>query len=332
MIVAAARARVLGSMAARRLFSSSVRHGQETWGFVGLGRMGWPMAKNLRAKIPANDIMIVHDINHDLAQKFAAEFKSGVTVAEGYQDVARDSETVFTVLPEASHVKNVFQGLLHPQLPSLDKQRLFIDCSTIDPVSSREVARAVHHTDRGIFVDAPMSGGVVGAEAATLTFMLGAPDHLVDRVTQILQRLGSRTVHCGEQGLGLSAKLANNYLLAISNIATAEAMNLGVKMGLDPNVLAGLINASSGRCWSSEINNPVPGVVADSPASKGYIGGFGVGLMKKDLGLAVDAAKEAEAVLKLDGVAQEIYEELEAGEGFKGKDFSVVYKQLSEAE
>lgn len=210
-----------------------------------------------------------------------------------------------------------------------NSDRLFIDCSTIDPASSREVANAVHTTKQGQFVDAPMSGGVVGATAGTLTFMLGAPENLVPKVESILLNMGKKVLHCGSQGAGLSGKLANNYLLAINNIATAEAMNLGIKWGLDPKVLGNLINVSTGRCWPSEINNPVAGVVQNAPASRDYSGGFGISLMKKDLGLAIKAANEAGARLELGDRAREVYDAAEATEECKGRDFSVVYRYLT---
>lgn len=168
----------------------------------------------------------------------------------------------------------------------------------------------------------------MGATAGTLTFMLGCPESYVDRATLILSMMGKRVLHCGEQGAGLSAKLANNYLLAVNNIATAEAMNLGIKWGLDPKVLANIINVSTGKCWPSEVNNPVAGVVEGSPAGRGYSGGFGIALMKKDLNLAILAAQEAGAKLELGDRAKEVYEAACLDERFKGKDFSVVYKYL----
>jgi 3-hydroxyisobutyrate dehydrogenase-like beta-hydroxyacid dehydrogenase len=213
---------------------------------------------------------------------------------------------------------------------------LFIDCSTIDPLTSREVAKLVKshaHQSRSPtghgdadFVDAPMSGGTVGAGAGTLTFMVGAEKELMARVEPILLLMGKKVWHMGPQGTGLSGKLANNYALAINNIAAAEAMNLGVKYGIEPKALADLINSATGKSWPSEINNPVPGVLENSPSSKEYAGGFGVSLMKKDLRLAVAAAKEAGARLELAEKATEVYDETE--KGFKGKDFSVVYQYL----
>lgn len=180
-----------------------------------------------------------------------------------------------------------------------------------------------------------MSGGVVGARAATLTFMLGCPSHnnngngkLVARVKPILHLMGKKVVHLGDSGMGLAGKLANNYLLAISNIATAEAMNLGVRLGLDPVQLADLINGSSGQCWSSSVNNPVESISPGAPAEKNFEGGFSVGLMRKDLGLAIKAARESGAELELAKRAEEVYEHVEDVE--KGKDFSVVYRWLGE--
>jgi len=148
----------------------------------------------------------------------------------------------------------------------------------------------------------------------------------VKRVTPILQLMGAKVIHMGEQGAGLSGKLANNYLLAVSNIATAEAMNLGLRWGLDPHVLGELINGSSGRCWASEVNNPVAGVSPGAPAEKDYEGGFGIELMKKDLRLAMEEARRVGAKVEMGERAGDVYKDVEMAE--KGKDFSVVYRWL----
>jgi 3-hydroxyisobutyrate dehydrogenase len=209
--------------------------------------------------------------------------------------------------------------------------RLFIDCSTIDPSSSKGVADMVYSSGVGHFVDAPMSGGVVGARAGTLSFMFGASSksaRLVERVQSVLLLMGKKAWHMGQQGAGVSGKLANNYILAINNIATAEAMNLGIRWGLDPKVLADMINSSTGRCWPSEVNNPVPGVVETSPASRGYAGGFGISLMKKDLSLAIAAAQESGTPLELAAAAQSVYNAAEVA--YRDKDFSVIYKYLQD--
>lgn len=221
--------------------------------------------------------------------------------------------------------------MLEPQTLRKDgtaQERLFIDCSTIDPMTSQSVAELAHSSGQGKFVDAPMSGGVVGAQAGTLTFMIGAAPELVERATEILSMMGRRVLHLGKQGSGLHGKLANNYLLALNNIATAEAMNMGIKWGLDPKALAGMINISTGKCWPSEVNNPVPGVIEGSPASRGYEGGFGVGLANKDLKLALQAAKEAGVTIGLGEHARDIYDGAEADPKCRGKDFSVIYRYL----
>lgn len=172
-----------------------------------------------------------------------------------------------------------------------------------------------------------MSGGVVGARAGSLTFMIGCEPEMVSQVEKILLLMGKKVWHLGAQGAGLSGKLANNYALAINNIGAAEAMNLGLKWGLDPKSLGNLLNSSTGRSWPIEVNNPVPGVVETAPASRDYDGGFGVSLMKKDLKLAIRAAEEVGARLELAKKAKEVYESVERD--YKGKDFSVVYRWLS---
>ncbi|KAI1079155.1 putative 3-hydroxyisobutyrate dehydrogenase G6G8.5 [Whalleya microplaca] len=315
----------------RRAFSTTPRR-LESYGFIGLGQMGFQMAKNLQSKLSPSDSIRLFDINNDAMRRLAEEIRTSqaggavVELARNVHDAAKEADTVITVLPEPAHVKSVYADILTPDLPK--KDRVYIDCSTIDPSSSREVAQLVRDAGQGQFVDAPMSGGVVGAAAGTLTFMLGAPDSLVPKLELILLRMGKRVLHCGIQGTGLSAKLANNYLLAINNIATAEAMNLGMRWGLDPKTLANVINVSTGRCWPSEVNNPVRGVVETAPCNRDYAGGFGISLMKKDLKLAIVAADEAGAKLELGGRAREVYENAEQVETCKGRDFSVVYRFL----
>ncbi|KAF2838955.1 hypothetical protein M501DRAFT_935225 [Patellaria atrata CBS 101060] len=313
-----------------RSFSSSTAL-QTGWGFIGLGRMGYPMAKNLRAKIPAEDTLVVYDINGQATSDLVKEAGEGVIVAGTAREVAERADTVITSLPEPQHVQGVYKSMLDP--PTLLKngiptERLFIDTSTIDPMTSASVADLAHSTRQGKFIDAPMSGGVVGAQAGTLTFMIGCPQELVERATTVLSFVGRRVLHLGAQGAGLKGKLANNYLLALNNIATAEAMSMGVQWGLDPKALASMINISTGRCWPSEVNNPVPGVIEGSPATRGYEGGFGVSLANKDLRLALKAAEEADVKLALGQHAKELYDKVEKDERCKGRDFSVVYRYL----
>ncbi|CAG8425192.1 unnamed protein product [Penicillium salamii] len=206
--------------------------------------------------------------------------------------------------------------------------RLVIDCSTIDPLTSVKIASRIKEARFGTFVDAPMSGGVVGATAGSLSFMVGSSKEIFGSVHEVLSKMGAKIVHCGPSGTGISAKLANNYLLAINNLATAEAMNFGVKAGLNPSVLAQIINSATGRSWASEVNNPVPGVVEAAPASRQYQGGFATSLMNKDLNLAITAAQQANAPLHLSASASEVYEKLTSDERFAKLDFSSVYKYL----
>lgn len=235
-------------------------------------------------------------------------------------------------MPEPPHVKKVFEQILQPATllsnAPVKTERLFIDCSTIDPMTSEEVAKSAHSSKQGRFVDAPMSGGVVGAAAGKLTFMIGAEEDIVPRVTEVLSLMGKRVVHLGPPTSGLKGKLANNYLLALNNVATCEAMNMGVQWGLDAVKLADMINTATGKCWPSEVNNPVPGVIEGSPASKGYEGGFGTALMLKDLKLALKAAEEASVKPYLGEHAAKIYADVETKSDCKGKDFSVVYRYL----
>lgn len=238
-------------------------------------------------------------------------------------------ETTVTALPNPPLVKAVYNSMLESgSLPQLSQNRLFIDTSTIDPATSISVAESIKSANEGDFVDAPMSGGVVGATAGTLTFMIGAPESLIPRVTAALGPMAKKIVPMGPPGSGLKAKLANNYLLALNNIATCEAMNMGISWGLEPKALAALINMSTGKCWPSEVNNPVPGVIPTSPATRDYEGGFGVSLMNKDLKLALKACDDAGVKTSMGQTARKVYDSLEGDAALKGKDFSAVYRWL----
>ncbi|KAJ5756768.1 hypothetical protein N7533_006311 [Penicillium manginii] len=311
------------SVSSVRAFSTTL-HRDATWGFVGLGQMGYNMAKNLRAKIPASDTLIIRDVNKDAMTRFVEESQeiarsSGAGAEVGQVEVAENAREV----AEKSHVTEVYNSIMRPgNLPALEQERLFIDTSTIDPVTSKGIAKAIHTTQTGRFVDAPVSGGVVGAKAGTLSFMFGASaenEEFLQRVRGVLALMGKKAWHLGEPGSGVSGKLANNYMLAINNIATAEAMNLGIRWGLDPKALAEMINSSTGRCWPSEswIRHRPHGATR---------GGFGVSLMNKDLRLALSAAEESGTPLALGGQAREVYNAVEAVH--RGKDFSVVYQWL----
>ena len=288
-------------------------------GFIGLGNMGGPMARNL---LKAGHEVTVFDVVKPNVDALVAR---GAAAAGSAKLAAAHAALVITMLPSSPHVKGVYlgdDGVLSGAAPGTT----LVDSSTIDPGTAREVAAAA--LKRGFaMADAPVSGGTGGAEAGTLTFMVGAEPALFERVKPVLAHMGKNIVHCGGAGTGQVAKICNNMLLGISMVGVAEAMNLGVALGIDPAVLAGIINTSSGRCWSSDTYNPYPGVLPNAPASRGYSGGFGTDLMLKDLGLATDAAKQARQSVVMGATAQQLYQLL-SSQGAGGLDFSAIINLL----
>ena len=285
-------------------------------GFIGLGNMGAPMARNL---LKAGHRLTVFDLSEAAVAGLA---EAGATPAASPAAVARtDAELVITMLPASAHVKGVYlgeDGLLAHVRPGV----LLIDSSTIGPLSAREVAAAARAHGNPI-PERPVPGAPGGPAAGTLTFMVGGEAADFDRAQPVLAAMGRNIVHCGGAGNGQVAKVANNMLLGISMIGVAEAMSLGVALGMDPQVLAGILNTSSGRCWSSDTYNPFPGVMDNVPASRGYAGGFGTDLMLKDLGLASEAAKQARQPVILGALAQQLYQTFSA-QGHGGLDFSAI--------
>ncbi len=288
-------------------------------GFIGLGNMGAPMAHNL---LKAGHQLSVFDLNaaavENLVGAGALPVDSPTAIAQG------NAELIITMLPAAAHVKSVYLGE-NGLIASSREGVMLIDCSTIDPHSAREVAKAAAEHGNPM-LDAPVSGGTGGAAAGTLTFMVGGSDADFDRAQPILAAMGKNIVHCGAAGNGQVAKVANNMLLGISMISVAEAMALGVALGMDAKTLAGVINTSSGRCWSSDTYNPFPGVLDNVPSSRGYSGGFGSDLMLKDLGLATEAAKQVRQPVVLGALAQQLYQSFSA-QGHGGLDFSAIINQ-----
>lgn len=208
------------------------------------------------------------------------------------------------------------------------RSALLIDSSTIDPGVSRRLCAQAKQLGFGHgLVDAPVSGGVGGAQAGTLTFMVGSSAATLQQVNPYLAAMGKNIVHCGESGNGLVAKICNNLILGISMAGVSEAMNLGIKLGIDPQVLASVVNTSSGRCWSSDTYNPVPGVMPNVPASRGYTGGFGVDLMAKDLSLATSAAHGSKQPLPLGSLTLALYDMI-SSKGYSSKDFASIYDFL----
>lgn len=283
--------------------------------FIGLGNMGAPMARNL---LKAGHLLNLFDLNQSILAELAA---LGGDISTSPREAAQGTELVITMLPAAAHVRSVWLGE-DGVLAGIGAGVPAVDCSTIDPQTARDVAAAA--AKQGVqMADAPVSGGTGGAQAGTLTFMVGAPQALFDTLHPVLEQMGRNIVHCGDVGTGQVAKICNNLLLGISMVGVSEAMALGAALGIDSEVLAGVINSSTGRCWSSEVYNPWPGIVETAPASRGYTGGFGAELMLKDLGLATEAARQAHQPVVMGAVAQQLYQAMSLrGEG--GKDFSAI--------
>lgn len=290
-------------------------------GFIGLGNMGAPMALNL---LKAGHKVYVYDLVEAAVQMLEA---AGASRENSPAQVAsQEIDILITMLPAAVHVKKVYLGD-DGVLAAVGKHVLLIDSSTIDPQTARDVA-AQAKAQGNAMLDAPVSGGTGGAQAGTLTFMVGGEKDTFDKALPVLETMGKNIVYCGGAGNGQVAKVANNMLLGISMIGAAEAMNLGVSLGMDPKVLAGIINTSSGRCWSTEVYNPYPGVVETAPASKGYAGGFGADLMLKDLGLATEAARAAKVPVVMGAAAQQLYQTF-SSQGHGKLDFSGIIKLFS---
>eukprot|EP01126_Amoeba_proteus_P032551 TRINITY_DN3172_c0_g1_i1.p1 TRINITY_DN3172_c0_g1~~TRINITY_DN3172_c0_g1_i1.p1 ORF type:complete len:323 (+),score=78.12 TRINITY_DN3172_c0_g1_i1:81-1049(+) len=291
-------------------------------GFIGLGQMGYRMAQNL---IKKGKKVVVYDVLSETIRSLEKEGASGATTPK---EVANKAPLIITMLPSSPHVRDCYVEGTDSILKGLQPGQLYIDSSTIDPVVARELHK--FFVERGVtFIDAPVSGGVGGAQNATLTFMVGGTVEALERARPVLSLMGKNIIHCGDSGNGLVAKLANNLVLAISMAGVSEAMNLGIKLGVDPKVLASVMNTSSGRCWSSDTYNPVPGVIEGVPSSRDYEGGFGVDLMAKDVSLASAAAQGIGEKLPLGDKALFIYNLL-SSQGFGKKDFSFVYKYLAD--
>jgi 3-hydroxyisobutyrate dehydrogenase len=286
-------------------------------GFIGLGHMGGPMAANL---LKAGHAVTAFDLVPDALDAAKA---AGATLAASPRAAAEGAEVVITMLPAAQHVKSVYLGD-DGVLAGVAKGVPLVDSSTIDPATAKLIGEAAAKQGNP-FADAPVSGGVVGAQAGTLTFMVGADEALFETLRPVLSGMGKNMVRCGETGTGQIAKICNNLLLGISMIGVAEAMKLGETLGIDPTKLASIVNTSTGRCWSSDTCNPYPGIVETAPASRGYSGGFGADLMLKDLGLAVDAARSARQPVFMGALAQQLYQSM-SQQGLGGLDFSGIIK------
>jgi 3-hydroxyisobutyrate dehydrogenase len=290
-------------------------------GFIGLGNMGFPMAINL---IKAGHQVEGVDIN---ATSVAKLKEAGGAGGDAAKSVAARCDVVITMLPAGQHVRDTYLGS-NGIIENANAGTLLIDSSTIDVETARAVAAAAEKKGL-LMIDAPVSGGVGGATAGTLTFMCGGSTQAFTRAQSILEKMGKTIVHAGGAGNGQAAKICNNMVLGISMIAVSEAFVLAEKLGLDHQKLFDISSKSSGQCWSMTTYCPVPGPVPTSPANRDYAPGFTAAMMLKDLKLAQDAAKAAKADTQLGAEAAKIYERYAGKES--GKDFSGVIRMIRDA-
>jgi len=290
-------------------------------GFIGLGNMGGPMAINL---VKAGHEVRVFDLSPDA---IATLVEAGATAVNAVEDVCDNADFVVSMLPAGKHVKAIYTGE-NGLVNHLNKSTLVIDCSTIDAESAQFVGKTLG--EAGIkFVDAPVSGGVAGAAAGTLTFIVGGSTACFELANTILPNMGKNIYHAGEIGAGQVAKICNNMLLSILMAGTSEALQMGIDHGLDPKVLSEIMLNSSGRNWTLELYNPCPDVLENVPSSNGYKPGFMVDLMAKDLGLAQQAAQQTNSATPMGALAKNLYN-LMQNQGKGAEDFSAIFKLYSE--
>lgn len=287
---------------------------------LGLGNMGRPMAVNLLA---AGHRVVGFDPDPAAAERARA---AGVSIADSGEAAVSGAEVVITMFQTGRQVLDAYPALL----AAAPAGALFADCSTVSVVDAR-AAHALAAAAGFRAVDAPVSGGVVGAEAGTLTFMVGGEPADVEAVRPVLAAMGGRIVHCGDAGAGQAAKVCNNLILGASMIAVSEAFVLGERLGLSHDALFEVAAHASGQCWALTVNCPVPGPVPASPANRDYAGGFAGALMHKDLGLAMDAVAATGASVRLGRVAAELYAEYAAGPGAR-RDFSGIIEDIRSQE
>lgn len=286
-----------------------------TIAFLGLGHMGGPMSTNLVAAGHT-----VHGFDPVAALKDAAA-ANGAQVFDSVAAASAGADVVITSLPNGNIVKAVYADAL----PAAPKGTLFIDTSTISVDDARGIhAQAAEYGHAQL--DAPVSGGVKGATAGTLAFMVGGEDDAVERARPVLDPMAGKVIHCGGSGTGQAAKLCNNMVLAVQQIAAGEAFVLAEKLGLSAQSLFDVITGATGNCWAIHTNCPVPGPVPTSPANNDFKPGFATALMHKDIGLAMDAVKSTGSTAPLGTHAAEIYAKF--NEEHADKDFSAVIELI----
>lgn len=292
-----------------------------TIGFIGLGNMGGPMAANL---LKQGHQVSVFDLSSQAMENLVSQ---GAIAAQHATEAAHDADFVISMLPAGKHVEALYIDPLMGLINGLSAKTLVIDSSTIDANTAKRVGNAL--AQKGIqFVDAPVSGGTAGAQAGTLTFIVGGETNSFDKALPILTAMGKKVFHAGALGSGQIAKICNNMLLSVLMLGTSEALSMAIDNGLDPKVMSDIMLQSSGRNWTLELYNPCPDVLPNVPSSNAYQGGFMVDLMRKDLGLAMDAALHSQSTTPMGALAQSLYG-LHAVHGNGSLDFSSVFQMFA---
>ena len=284
--------------------------------FVGLGNMGYSMAANLRS----NGIKVAgFDTNKSVMEKFISE--NGGENFDSLESAAKESQAIITMLPNSKIVKEVWESAITTAKPGT----YFIDSSTISPIDAHQLSKNIK--SKGfIAADAPVSGGVMGAQKATLSFMVGCEKEHYANVKTFLAPMGKNFFYCGDNSNGQVAKICNNLCLGITMAGLSESLSLGVKLGIDPKILSEIMSVSSARCWSLDTYNPIPNIMSNVPSSRDYENGFSMELISKDLKIAMECAEKVNLESKLSKLTLEQYENLR--KNYPNKDFSYIYKWI----
>lgn len=284
--------------------------------FIGLGNMGFPMGQNL---IKGGIKVAGFDADNQVTEKFR---NSGGCNFQTLESAAKESDMIITMLPNAKIVQNVWSEVYN----YANKDTLIVDSSTISPLDAKSLAQQAQ--EKGFTcADAPVSGGVMGAQNATLSFMVGTKKQDFERISKFLGPMARKVFYCGEHSSGQINKICNNLCLGITMAGLSESMALGVKLGADPNVLSEIMGVSTARCWSLDTCNPIPGIMENTPSSRNYENGFSNELITKDLNIALDCADKTGMDLDLSKKTQNYYNTLK-NEGMNNKDFSYVFQYI----
>ncbi|KAF7189682.1 putative 3-hydroxyisobutyrate dehydrogenase, mitochondrial [Pseudocercospora fuligena] len=308
--------------------------------FIGIGAMGYGMAANLRRKMLQEATLYVNDPNAGACKRFVSEFNDHgpVEILGTAKEAAERAGTLLSMVPRPDDVRKIY---LDPETgviaaaPNTDlKSTLLVDSSTIDPATTREVGEKLMKAGVGTYVDAPVSGGIARAADGGLAFMIGhppTPSPTQIRIQSLIQKMGNpeKVFFCGPLGSGLAAKISNNYLSGSFNVAISQAMSIGILSGVDPQTLYNVIKSSSGQSWMAENHQPVPGLVASAPSSRGWERSFGHAMMMKDLELGVAAAKEVGVEPTMGERALEMYQTAVEDDDVKDLDYTSIYKLVN---